>query len=234
VAEARGKPLHFIGQIALADVKQLDLEKVLPTSGHLAFFAQLDHLRDDYAEVGSVVHVTGAAQRTKSPVASQLKAIGLLTPKPVLTLPYYEDPSITKLKLTDDERETYHDEVFLALLPDEAPHLLLGYGTAGTAYSAGSQTFLAQFAADERVGFARWKRRSSARVAASSARIEPYALHQSSARTSSTGRVLRTRSRERRARRASSTPNGSVSNPRGSCASGLMTNEAPIDDARRA
>jgi hypothetical protein len=148
------RPLHFIGQIVLSDVKPFDLEGVLPAAkGHLAFFAQLDEQRDDYAAIGSVVHVTGASERTESPVPSQLEAIGLLTPKPLLTLPYYEDPAIMKLKLTDDERSTYHDEVFLALLPDESPHLLLGYGTSGTEHSLEGRTFLAQFSADDRVGF---------------------------------------------------------------------------------
>jgi hypothetical protein len=142
--------LHFVAQIALAEVHALDLEGVLPARGLLSFFAQLDENRDDYAEVAKVVHSDTPAPRN---APSRTKGIGLLTPKLILTLPYYEDPAIDKLKLTDEEREAYHDEVYLTLMPEEPAHLLAGYGSSGTEHSLESRPFLAQFASDDRVGF---------------------------------------------------------------------------------
>lgn len=142
--------LHFVAQIALAEVHGLDLEGVLPARGLLSFFAQLDEKRDDYAEVARVVHSETPAPRN---VPSRINGIGLLTPKLILTLPYYEDPAIGKLKLTDEEREVYHDEVYLTLMPEEPAHLLAGYGSSGTEHSLEGRAFLAQFASDDRIGF---------------------------------------------------------------------------------
>lgn len=142
--------LHFVAQIALAEVHALDLEGALPARGLLSFFAQLDEKRDDYAEVAKVVHSESSAPRK---VSSRIKGIGLLTPKLILTLPYYEDPAIARLKLSDEEREAYHDEVYLTLMPEEPAHLLGGYGSSGTEHSLEDRAFLAQFASDDRIGF---------------------------------------------------------------------------------
>ena len=143
--------LHFIAQVALADVHALDLEGVLPAKGLLSFFAQLDETRDDYAEVAKV---TLSTKPVVVPDAeSRIARIGLLTPRLILTLPSSEDPAIEKLKLTGDEREAFHDDVYLELMPDEPAHLLLGYGSAGTGHSLEGRTFLAQFGSDDRVGF---------------------------------------------------------------------------------
>ncbi len=146
------KKLHFVAQIALAEVHPLDLEGVLPAEGLLSFFAQLDPEGDDYAEVGQVVHA-GAGGAPIAGVKPRAKAMGLLTPKLVLTLPYYEDPAFDRLKLTDEERESYHDQVYLAVMPEEPAHLLLGYGSSGTEPSLEGRPFLAQFASDDRIGF---------------------------------------------------------------------------------
>lgn len=143
--------LHFVAQVSLADVHALDLEGVLPARGLLSFFAQLDETRDDYAELARVIHSTKATAVPDVP--SRTARIGLLTPRLMLTLPSVEDPSIETLKLTDDEREALHDDVYLALMPDEPAHLLLGYGSAGTEHGLGGRTFLAQFGSDDRVGF---------------------------------------------------------------------------------
>lgn len=143
--------LHFVAQVALADVHALDLEGVLPAKGLISFFAQLDERRDDYAEVARVTLSTKPAAVSVAP--SRLARIGLLTPRLTLTLPSSEDPAIEKLKLTVDEREAFHDEVYLELMPDEPAHLLLGYGSAGTEHSLEGRPFLAQFASDDRVGF---------------------------------------------------------------------------------
>lgn len=143
--------LHFIAQVSLAEVHPLDLEGVLPAKGLLSFFAQLDETRVDYAEVAKVVLSTKPVSMTGTP--SRIARIGLLTPRLSLTLPSLEDPAIEKLELTEEEREAFHDEVYLELMPDEPAHLLLGYGSAGTEHSLEGRTFLAQFASDDRVGF---------------------------------------------------------------------------------
>lgn len=149
---AAPKKLHFVAQIALAEVHPLDLEGVLPDRGLVSFFAQLDAERDDYAEVGQVIHSPAGG----APVAAAKPGrggMGLLTPKLILTLPYYEDPAFDRLKLSDEERESYHDEVYLAVMPEEPAHLLLGYGSSGTGHSLEGRPFLAQFASDERIDF---------------------------------------------------------------------------------
>ncbi|MBM4776455.1 MAG: DUF1963 domain-containing protein [Archangiaceae bacterium] len=149
VSPPRG--LHFVAQVSLADVHALDLEGVLPAKGLLSFFAQLDETRDDYADVAKVVLSTKLVSVTEAP--SRIARIGLLTPRLILTLPSVEDPAIEKLELTQDEREAFHDAVYLELMPDEPAHLLLGHGSAGTEHSLEGRAFLAQFASDERVGF---------------------------------------------------------------------------------
>lgn len=146
------KKLQFVAQIALAEVHPLDLEGRLPDKGLLSFFAQLDFKKDDYGEVGQVVHSAGGGP----PIAGAkpgAKAIGLLTPSLVLTLPYFEDPAIEQLGLSEEERESYHDEVYLTVMPEEPAHLLLGYGSSGTEHSLEGRPFLAQLASDDRIDF---------------------------------------------------------------------------------
>ncbi len=150
------KPLAFVAQILLSDVAALDVEGVLPKKGLLSFFAQLDPNRDSYGEIGQVIHSTERTTRVDPPggAPKSFESIGLITPKPLLTLPYYHDEGFRKLKLTSDEASTYHDEVFLAAYPDNPLHLLLGYPSYGTAYGMEGRPFLAQLDTDHRIGFA--------------------------------------------------------------------------------
>lgn len=143
--------LHFVAQVALEELKGMDLEGVLPTKGLLSFFAQLNERRHDYATVGHVVHTLGPT--AFQPVALGTGQVGRLKPRLTLTLPAAEDPCVEALGLTDEEREAWHDDVHLEFTPAEPAHLLLGYGSAGTEHSLEGRPFLAQFAADERVGF---------------------------------------------------------------------------------
>jgi hypothetical protein len=152
-----GRPLHFVAQIALSEIAASDLDGILPKTGHIAIFAQLDHLRDDYGAIAQALYVDdrSSVKRVAPPkgAESRMTSIGVLHAKPHLTLPYYEDPNLLALRLSGDERSTYHDEVYLNAFPKEPAHLCLGYASYGTGYSLEGKRFLAQIDCDDRVGF---------------------------------------------------------------------------------
>jgi hypothetical protein len=154
--EHEGRPLHFVAQIVLEEMAPFDLEGLLQRTGRLIFFVGLDPQEDDYATVARVLWLDDESPvRVPAPkgAASPMSAVGLLTPKGQLALPYYEDPVIDALKLNDDERSRYHDEVFLGAYPENPVHLLLGYPSYGTPYGVDGHRFLAQLDSDQRLGF---------------------------------------------------------------------------------
>lgn len=151
----QGAPLGFLGQIVMADVKALDHERQLPARGRLLFFAQLDEQRDDYAAIARVLWADGPKVRAAPPktTPAPMKAVGLLTPRPWITLPYYEDRELLALRLTAEERSRYHDEVYLRLAAPEPLHLLLGHPSYGTPWGVAGARFLLQLTPDAQLGF---------------------------------------------------------------------------------
>jgi hypothetical protein len=149
-------PLVFVAQIVLADVKEHDLENVLPKSGVLSFFAQLDATKDDYGDRAFAAHFPTSPKlvRTASPEGVvRIDKPGLLTPKLRLTVPPSEEPAIDGLGLNDDEGEAYHDEVFLASIPEGRNHALAGWATAATNHGMKGKRFCAQIDSDHHIGF---------------------------------------------------------------------------------
>jgi len=145
-AEVEAPPgLHFVAQVSLPQVHRFDLERLLPASGLLSFFAQLDERRPGYGERAQVVLTPGSKRGPR--VGGRL---ALLTPSLVLSLPSSESRAVGALRLTADERERYHDGVFLDWGP---AHQLLGHPTAATQHSLAGRRLLAQFASDDRAGF---------------------------------------------------------------------------------
>jgi hypothetical protein len=146
-------PLGFVAQLDLRALAAFDLQKELPRNGLLSFFAQLDPNKPRYGSASVVQHVTGST--TSRPDANPWgsKRVGWLTPKLRLSLPYYEDKAFERLGLSDDERESYHDEVFLAFVPNERAHQLLGYGTQGTGPGIKGHRLIAQFDSDDTLDF---------------------------------------------------------------------------------
>ena len=118
------KGMTFVAQLEVKDFAKLDVEKALPKNGALIFYAQLDPDVDDYCEKGGWVHVTGKrALREVPTVNPKGRAV---TGSLRASLPPREQ---LKVKLSDDESEAYHDELFLAS-HGKADYQLLGYPDA--------------------------------------------------------------------------------------------------------
>jgi hypothetical protein len=132
--------LGFVAQLQLADFRALDLDRVLPASGSLVFFAQIDPEQPAYGDRGQWIHVDAPAKQlvaTPGPTVAP-KARGV-TGKLRLSLPPADD---LKVKLTEDQKDAYHDTVFMASHAKAPRHQLLGWPNAVAHPSA---KFTAQF-----------------------------------------------------------------------------------------
>ena len=137
--ELKGAPQSFIAQIRLDDVRQLDIEKVLPQSGMLWFFYDAEQQtfgadptdRGGWQVLFQDVDLT-KLQRTpvpaKLPAASQFQAcfLGFASE---LTLSQQPQLEILNLDWTDEDQKKY--ETVLATLSSQADratphHRLLG------------------------------------------------------------------------------------------------------------
>nr|MBK7067503.1 DUF1963 domain-containing protein [Deltaproteobacteria bacterium] len=150
----KGQPLAFVAQIVLADMKAHDLERVLPASGVLSFFAQLDSARDDYGELAFVAHLPSESQLGRTPApegVARIATAGLLTPRVRLTLPQHEEPAMAGLRLSSDEASAYHDQVFLGSIPEGRVHVLGGWASAATQHGIKGRRFCAQFDSDHHI-----------------------------------------------------------------------------------
>lgn len=152
-----GAPLTFVAQIVITpDVKELDLEGLLPKEGVLSFFAQLDPGRAEYGEQCAVFYfpTTKGLVRAAPPSPDRvLKSAGLFTPKARLTVAPSEAPLVEALGLTRDEQGAYHDDLFLGPIPEGRHHMLLGWANATTHHDLKGRRFLAQFDSDHRLDF---------------------------------------------------------------------------------
>jgi hypothetical protein len=152
----KGQKLAFVAQIVLADMKAYDLERVLPSSGVLSFFAQLDSANDAYGELAFIAHLPSASKLVRTPAPSGVVRIatpGVLTPKVRLTLPPHEEPAMEGLRLSGDEAGAYHDQVFLESIPEGRVHILGGWGSAATEHGIKGRRFCAQFDSDHHIAF---------------------------------------------------------------------------------
>ncbi|MGB4774618.1 MAG: DUF1963 domain-containing protein [Daejeonella sp.] len=155
--EQNGSPLTFVAQILISDeIKALDMENMLPQSGLLSFFAQLDVDAPEYGERCIVLlfeKINELVPATPPSEACVTKKTRFLLPKPRLTLPPDETPVIEELALNRDESGVYADDLFLGPIPEGRNHTLLGWGTAATHYDINKKRFLAQFDSDHHIDF---------------------------------------------------------------------------------
>lgn len=153
-------PLTFMAQIVINDeIKALDVDNLLPKEGLLSFFAQLDS--PEYGERSVVLHfpTTSGLVRTTPPEAKMvlrgatliLRQAGLISVRGRLALPSGNAPFVDQFGLNSDEKDAYHDHVFLGHLPPSPNHGLLGWPTAATYLDERDKLFVAQFDSDDEV-----------------------------------------------------------------------------------
>lgn len=134
--EWKGKPLAFLGQVALADVAGLAGAEALPADGLLSFFYDAEQGtwgfdpqdRGSWRVLYSPAGVPLRPRPTPAAVPSdaRYRPTGL-TPSPILSLPAWDEPPIARLEMTDDEGDRYMD---LLAGDDDASggrHQLLGW-----------------------------------------------------------------------------------------------------------
>ncbi len=106
-----GRPLHFVSQIAMVDVKQYDLDNVLPEKGILYFFYDMEQPWGyDPADRGrwKVTYFAGnldEIKRTSGPAT--LQDMWFLVPRPLEFVHTYSLPSI--------ELQSFNDESLLTI-----------------------------------------------------------------------------------------------------------------------
>lgn len=151
-------PLTFMGQVVITDeIKALDVDNLLPKEGMLSFFAQLDS--PEYGEQCVILHfpTISGLMRMSPPEAKMvmrgatlvLRQTALISVRGRLTLPSGNAPFIDQFDLNRDEKDAYHDSVFLALVPPSPRHRLLGWPTAATYLDERDKLFIAQFDSDD-------------------------------------------------------------------------------------
>jgi hypothetical protein len=147
------KGLSFVAQYRLDELARFDLEGKLPKRGLLSLFANLVP-EDGYGERAKAFYYADIEQL--APLASppddwRATKIAIVTPSIALTLPPPDSSAAGALRLGDDERSRYHDEVWLASLGrDNARIQLLGWPDQMNqhAYTKG-WTLLAQVISDD-------------------------------------------------------------------------------------
>lgn len=151
-----GDSLTFVAQVLVDDVKPLDGEGLLPKTGLLSFFVQLDAEAPDYGGQCFVAHfpVTTDLSRILPPTsaASTATNVGLLTMKERLALPALDSAQVAKLALSPKEQKAYR-ELLEESEPQKQRHMLLGWPTAATKPGNKGKRFIAQFDTDERLSF---------------------------------------------------------------------------------
>jgi hypothetical protein len=154
---SNGVVLTFVAQIVITpDIKELDLEAILPEGGVLSFFAQLDPNAPEHGEAGAILFFPSAKGlvRTAAPAANRVHpTAGVLTPKGRVTVAPSECPSVEGLGLNRDEQRAYHDDLFIGPIPEGRHHMLAGWGNATTRHDLKKKRFVAQFDSDHRIAF---------------------------------------------------------------------------------
>ncbi|MBA2540392.1 MAG: DUF1963 domain-containing protein [Deltaproteobacteria bacterium] len=151
------KGLAFVAQYRLDELAKFDLEGLLPKRGLLSVFANLVPF-EGYGEQAKVFYYPDlkglAPMASPDPEDGRGTAIATAAPSVRLTLPPPDSSAVGSLKLGDEERERYHDEVWLATFGEESDaHQLLGWPLQMNehAYTKGQQ-LLVQLASDDRIG----------------------------------------------------------------------------------
>ncbi len=146
-------PLAFVGQFRLDELARYDLENRLPSKGVLSVFAYLVPDGDDYGHRASVHYFPDVKKLTRTAPTHAASAddrpakMALAPAYLALTVPSPDEAGgMHALRLTDDERERYHDKLWLKLRRSSATlggsHQLLG----------GPKDFLLQIDSDARFG----------------------------------------------------------------------------------
>jgi len=147
--------LGFIAQIVIADVKEHDLEGILPRAGVLSFFGQMDVDWPGYTDVGAILVFPRADKlvRTASPSGvPRIEKVGLFLHKPRVSLPPSYDPAIEKLRLNREESRAYGN-LFSEWIPEGRNHTLLGWPTASTLHCMKGKRFVGQLDSDQHLDF---------------------------------------------------------------------------------
>jgi hypothetical protein len=149
--------LAFVAQFRLDELAKLDLENKLPKKGLLSVFAQL--VPEDGYGSNIAVYVFDDVKNLKRATSQHIvegfpTKIATATASLKLTLPSPDEP--TGLRLSSDERERYHDDVWLVSVAErDSPsgpgaHQLLGW-PSGQLRGKGSE-LLVQIDSDDRCG----------------------------------------------------------------------------------
>jgi hypothetical protein len=133
-------PLSFIAQIVITD----------EIKGLLSFFGHLGVPRCGQGCTVLYFPSVDDFVRTAAPGPRLLlKHAGLISVRGRLVLPSGHAPFIERFNLNSDERDAYHNAVFLELVPPSPNHRLLGWPTAATYNDEKERLFLAQFDSDD-------------------------------------------------------------------------------------
>lgn len=161
----RGKtPLAFVAQFRCEELAKFDLEKKLPARGLISIFAFLLP-EEGYGEHAAAFYFPDAARL--APLAPPHDAdddgrpakMAIATPSLKVTLAHPESDIADTLRLSDEESERYHDDVWLATLgvrddvSGPGTHQLLGWPDQMDehAFEKGWE-LLAQIDSDDRFG----------------------------------------------------------------------------------
>lgn len=151
------KGLAFVAQYRLDELAAFDLENKLPHRGLLSVFVNLGP-GDRYGEQARVFHHPDLEQlapmRSPSRDAGGPTKIAIATPSLRLTLPPPDSSAADALRLNEDERSRYHDDVWLATSGEEGDaHHLLGWpGQVNQHVLTKGWELLAQIPSDDRLG----------------------------------------------------------------------------------
>lgn len=133
----KGKPLAFLAQINLSDLRKFPFAGVLPPEGWLVFFydAEQSTWGFDPADRGSwaVVFIPDAKARLqRRELPSEIAEEGLyemcrVEAHEIVTVMPWESPAMEKLRLRKTEREAYWELLDAVYGEDEICHQILGH-----------------------------------------------------------------------------------------------------------
>lgn len=139
-------PLQFVAQVRLDETGVHDVQALLPKAGLLSFFLQASADAGDYLETARVLFF-GELDDLRSTEPPKDLVQGAYSPRSVkasadLRLPSPGGPVTDALKLNEDEKTRYWDDVFLKLIPEDPSHRLLGYPDMTTQFAIDKDTAL--------------------------------------------------------------------------------------------
>ena len=156
-------PMAFVAQYRLDELAKFDLEAKLPRRGVLAVFGNLVPF-EGYGEAAKAFHFpsTKGLVRTAPPHGADAdqrpSKVATATASVKLTLPSPDSRTAATLRLGQEERDRYHDQVWLATMatrddPTEpGTHQLLGWPDQMNEHAYAGWELLAQVDSDDRFG----------------------------------------------------------------------------------